>query len=344
MPFADGLEILKSLRGRRVVALASGDPFWFGAGSVIARTFPRAEWQVLSAPSTFALAAARMGWPVETSVCLGLHASPLSRMRPHLAPGVRILALLRDGDAVKEMAEYLSAEGFGASEVTALQALGGPGERVERFTAQAGPDADLTHPVCAAIEVAGDGAVVTAASGLDDTLFDSDGQITKRPMRALTLSALAPRPFERLWDIGGGSGSIAIEWLLSHPSTEAISVEVRADRAQRIAENAARLGVDRLRVVTGEAPEALTDLPDPDVVFVGGGLSERLLGTLAGRCAPGTRLVANAVTLESEALLTHWQGTAGGTLLRIELAEAHPLGQRRGWRAAYPVVQWSMTL
>lgn len=344
VPFADGVPILRRLRGRAVAVLASGDPFWFGAGSVIAREFAAGEWRALPGPSAFSLAAARLGWPLEHTTCLGLHAAPLARLRPHLSPGVRAIVLLRDGAAVAELAVYLSGLGFGASRLRVMEALGGPRERVTDARADALPSIAFGHPVCVAAEIAGSGAVMPCASGIDDSFFDSDGQITKRPVRALTLSALGPRPGDRLWDIGGGSGSVAIEWLLSHPGTQATSIEPRPDRAARIRANAAGLGVDRLEVVEGAAPEALRGLPAPEAVFVGGGLSEALLADLKTRVAPGTRLVANAVTLESEALLAAWQARLGGELLRIELAQAAPLGDRRGWKAAYPVVQWRVVL
>jgi len=344
VPFADGLATLFGMRGRSVAVLASGDPFWFGAGSVITRDLSPGEWRALPGPSTFSLAAARLGWPLERTLCVGLHAAPLSRLRPHLAPGTRLIVLLRDGGAVGDLASYLAETGFGATAMTVLESLGGPREVRTDVRADALPARDFGHPLCAALAVAGDGAVVTAASGRADSLFDSDGQMTKRAMRALTLSTLSPRPFERLWDIGGGSGSIAIEWLLSHPTTEAVSVEVRADRAERIRGNADRLGVDRLEVVTGAAPAALDGLATPDAVFIGGGLSEALLEHLASTLAPGIRLVANAVTLESEALLAAWQDRRGGELLRAALSRSRPMGPKRAWEAAYPVVQWSVTL
>lgn len=344
VPFADGLPVLTALRGRRVVALASGDPFWFGAGSVIARTLGRDEWRALPGPSTFSLAAARLGWPLEGTLCLGLHAAPLSRLRPHLAPGVRAILLLRDGAAVAALAGYLADEGFGASLLTVLESLGGPAERITDARADGLPQQAFAHPVAIALMVEGGGVVIPCASGIDDGLFDSDGQITKRPVRALALSALAPRPGEMLWDIGGGSGSIAIEWLLAHPGTQAISIEAREDRAARIRANADRLGVDRLHVVRGAAPAALDGLAAPQAVFVGGGLSETLLTDLTARLSPATRLVAHAVTLESEALLSDWSHRLGGELLRIALSEAAPLGSRRGWRSAFPVVQWRVTL
>ena len=395
VPFADGLAILDTLRGQAVAVLASGDPFWFGAGSVLAQRYAAREWRALPALSSFTLAAAELGWPLEQTTCLGLHAAPLSRLAAHLAPGARLIVLLRDGDALGALADLLRARGFGATSVTVLEALGGPRQRVTRFTAQAGVSGRCAHPLCAALHVCahgdgartgdragsetgdragsqardragseaagdgsgtaraegGDGAEAAAArpalhcaSGQPDALFDSDGQLTKRPLRALTLSALAPRPGERLWDIGGGSGSIAIEWLLSAASTQAVSIEARRERARRIGANARRLGAARLQVVHGRAPQALAGLPEPQAVFIGGGLSDALLEAVLAMLPRGARLVANAVTLDSEALLARWQSARGGDLLRIELARCAPIGTRRGWQAAYPVVQWSVSL
>ncbi|WP_353474397.1 precorrin-6y C5,15-methyltransferase (decarboxylating) subunit CbiE [Salipiger sp. H15] len=341
VPFAEGIPKLLALRGRRVAVLASGDPFWFGAGAVLARHLEPGEWRAFPGRSAFSLAAARMGWPLEATHCAGLHAAPLSRLRPQLAPGRRLVVLLRDGDAVRALAAYLAAEGFGASELTVMEALGGPRERLTPVRADALPDRTFAHPVCAAVSVAGAGAVLPLATGRADDWFESDGQITRRPIRALTLSALAPRPLEHLWDIGGGSGSIAIEWLLCDPTLRATTIEPRPDRAARIAANAARLGVERLKVVEGSAPEALDALDRPDAVFIGGGLSQELLDWLEARLPLGTRLVANAVTLESEALLIAAQARLGGDLMRIELSSPVPIGPKRGWKSAFPILQWS---
>lgn len=344
VPFADGIERLLALRGRRVVMLASGDPFWFGAGAVVSARLDDDEWRALPAPSTFALAAARLGWPLQATACLGLHAAPLSRLRPVIAPGARAIVLVRDGAAVAELAQYLADEGFGETEMSVMEALGGARERVRRAMCAAYDLTDVAHPVAVGLALAGTGEVVSCAAGRADTLFEHDGQLTKRPVRALTLSALAPRAGEHLWDIGAGSGSIGIEWLLAHVTCSAEALEADPGRAARARANAERLGVDRLRVVEGEAPAALDGLDQqPDAVFIGGGLGDALLEVLWQRLEPGCRVVANAVTLESEAVVVDWQARVGGSLQRIQVSGVTAIGSRRGWHSAYPIVQWSVT-
>lgn len=348
VPFAEGIPRLLAERGRRVVMLVSGDPFWFGAGSTLARHLPAAEWRALPAPSTFSLAAGRLGWPLEACTCLGLHAKLLTRIRPYLQQNRRLLVLLRDGNAVHELAGLLVRFGFGGSRLHVLEALGGDDERLRSMRADAALPGDIAHPVAVGLEVVGEGPALPLTPGLPDALFEHDGQLTKQAVRAMTLAALAPRAGERLWDIGTGSGSIAIEWLLVHPENQAVAFECHAERAARARHNADNLGVDWLEVVEGAALDILEnqaqgDLPPPDAVFIGGGLSQTLLEALWQRLPPGVRLVANAVTLESEALLAEWQRRIGGELLRIELSSAAPLGNRRGWKAGYPIVQWRVT-
>jgi len=344
VPFETGLPWLIEQRGRRVVMLVSGDPFWFGAGTVVARHLDRHEWVAHPAPSTFAHAAARLGWAIDDTACLGLHAAPFARLRPYAVQGRQALALVRDGDAVAGLAAYLVEQGFGASRLHVLEALGGPRERIRATTAAAPAFEGIGHPVAVGIAFDGGGEALPNVAGLADRWFEHDGQISKRPVRALTLSALAPTAGETLWDIGAGSGSIGIEWLLSHRSTQAIAFEADPVRAARARANAAALGVDRMRVVEGRAPDILHGHPAPDAVFVGGGLSDDLLDALCAMLAAETRLVANAVTLESEGVLERWHRDRGGSLLRIDLSEAAPIGTRRGWRASYPVVQWSVVL
>lgn len=340
VPFS--LAPVLALRGRRVAVLASGDPFWHGAGAALADVLDPGDWRAWPAPSVLSLAAARLGWRLEEVLTLGLHAAPLTRLRPHLAPGLRALVTLRDGAAVANLARWLVAEGFGTSDLVVMERLGGPAERLHRGTADSLVDATTDPLVTLALEVAGTGQVITCASGRADALFDHDGQITKRPVRALALSALAPRAGELLWDIGAGSGSVGIEWLLAHPRTRCIAIEADATRAARARANADRLGADRLDLRIGAALDLLDALPDPQAVFVGGGADAPLMAALWQRLPPGARLVAHAVTLETEALLAGLHARHGGSLLRVELSEAAPLGRKRGWRAQYPVVQWAV--
>ena len=328
-----------ALRGQRVVVLASGDPFWFGAGGSLIGHLTQGEWVSHAAPSTFALAANVLGWRLEEVLCLGLHAAPLSRLRPLLGRGVRAICLLRDAAAVAELAAYLPVIGQGDAQITIMEALGGPRQRIRQASVGAIP-ADIMAPVAVAIAAQGQGLPTAAA--LPDDVFAHDGQITKRAVRALTLSALAPRVGEVLWDVGAGSGSVGIVWLLSGGG-QVHAVEADQVRATRAMENAAAFGLThRYHLHGARAPEGLAGLPRPDAVFVGGGASEALLSALWDMVPAGTRIVANAVTLESEVLLAGWAGRHGGSLLRIDLAEAAPLGAKRGWRAAYPVVQWSV--
>jgi len=330
-------------RGHRVAVLASGDPFWHGAGGSLAAQLERGEWRAFPAPSTLSLAAAALGWRLEEVLTLALHAAPFQRLTPILAPGARILCTLRDGAAVGSLAEWLTEQGFGASCLTIMEALGGPRQRIRETQAARYGLTDVAHPVSVAVKARG-GAALPRASGLPDDLFAHDGQITKRPIRALTLSALAPRPGAHLWDLGAGSGAISVEFCLAAPGTTASAVERRAERAANIRENARRFGLEhRLAVVEGTSLDLLDDLPDPDVIFVGGGASEALLAALWSRMEPGTALVTNAVTLETEALLMAWHGDRGGQLLRVEISQAAPLGSMRGWDRARPVLQWSIT-
>lgn len=329
-----------ALRGRNVAVLASGDPFWHGAGSTLAAALAPGEWIACPAPSTFSLVAARLGWPLESVVCLGLHAAPVETLTRHLAPRRKLICLVRDGAAVGALADWLTRQGCGGSRLWVLEALGGRNERVRETHAETYALTDAHAPVAVAIEIAGC-AGLSRASGLPDDVFAHDGQITKRPVRALTLSALAPRPGQRLWDVGAGSGSISVEWCLA--GGHALSIEARPDRVSVIRTNAARFGVtDLLTVVEGEAPSVLGNLPAPDAIFVGGGASAALFDLLWSRIATNARLVANAVTLETEALLVAQHDHRGGELMRIEVAHAAPLGGMRGWVPARPVVQWSV--
>lgn len=327
-----------SRRGRPTVVLASGDPFWHGAGGSLAAQLAPEEWIAHPSPSTFSLAAARLGWPLESTVCIGLHAAPFERLVPVLARGARIICLVRDANAAGDLASWLTARGFGASRLWTLSALGGPRESVTQSRADSYAAGSAVSPLALAIDA--DGAIgLSRASGLPEDLFQHDGQITKRPIRALALSALAPRPGERLWDIGAGSGSISVEWALAGGS--AIAIEAREDRIANIRANAEIFGLShRINIVAGTAPAALASLDKPDAVFIGGGLDAGVFDAIWQLVPDGTRIVAHGVTLETEALLSELQQRHGGELMRIDISHAAPLGRYRSWEAARPVVQW----
>jgi precorrin-6B C5,15-methyltransferase / cobalt-precorrin-6B C5,C15-methyltransferase len=342
-PFERGIDEVLTHRGQDVCVVASGDPFLYGVGSVLSRRVDPQEMLVVPAPSAFSLAAARLGWPLPDTTLLSLHGRELDLVRPHLQPGAHILALTSDGEGPAMLARLLAETGFGASRLTVLEALGGPRERIRTSTAEFFDPGkvDALNTVAVEVVAASDARVIARAPGLRDDLFEHDGQITKREVRAMTLSSLAPRRGELLWDIGAGAGSVAIEWMLADPSLRAIAIEARADRAARITRNAAALGVPGLEVIEGAAPAALDGLAPPDAIFVGGGATEPgVLGTAMAALRPGGRLVVNAVTLDTEALLLARHAAMGGELIRIAIERAGTIGGRSGWRPALPVTQW----
>lgn len=341
-PFERGVAEILALRGRPVCVLASGDPFLYGVGATLARAIPADEMEVLPAPSALSLAAARLGWPLQEVTVLSAHGRPIPLLRPHLHPHRRLLVLTPDETGPAAVAAYLTELGFGTAKVTVLEALGGPRERI-RTTSAAGFDlADIAALNLVAIETGETtGLVLPFTPGLPDAAFDHDGQITKSEIRALTLAALAPRHGEHLWDIGAGSGSVGIEWMLADRSLTATALEADRARAARIAANAEALGVPGLTVVTGVAPGALAGLAPPDAVFIGGGGSASgVMDAAIQALKPGGRLVANAVTLEMDAVLLAHHRAYGGALRRIAIDRAEALGSMTGWQPARPVTQW----
>lgn len=343
-PFDTAVGELVSLEGRRVCVLASGDPFLHGVGATIARRIAAEEIFVVPAPSAFSLAAARLGWPLAAIETVSLHGKPVELIRPLLHPGRRVLALTSDGNGPADVARLLTESGFGRSMLTVLEALGGSQERIRTARADRFALDDVAALNVLAVEVAAEpGArILPLTPGLADDLFEHDGQLTKREIRALTLSALAPRRGELLWDIGAGAGSIGIEWMLADPSLSAAAIESDPPRAARIRRNAAAFGVPGLQVVEGAAPAALAGLPTPDAVFIGGGGSNAGVLEAAIDALPfGGRLVANAVTLEMEAILLARHATLGGELVRIAVSRVAAVGSMQGWKPAMPVTQWS---
>ncbi|MFJ3161457.1 precorrin-6y C5,15-methyltransferase (decarboxylating) subunit CbiE [Streptomyces kanasensis] len=339
--------LLAAHAGRRVAVLASGDPMFHGIGRALAEVLGPERLRVLPHPSSVAYACARLGWPVEDTATVTLVGRPLDTLTAALHDGRRLLVLSSGAATPGEVAALLRARGYGPSRLRVLEQLGHPDrERVLRGTAEEWPHppGDPLNVVAVDCVRAPDAPRLGAVPGLPDTAYEHDGQLTKRHVRAATLAALAPAPGELLWDVGGGSGSIGVEWMRVHPACRAVTVERDPERAARIARNAAALGVPGLRVVRAAAPAGLAGLDTPDAVFVGGGLTAPgLLDACWAALRPGGRLVANTVTLESEALLADRYRRHGGELVRLAVAHAVPVGGFTGWRQAMPVTQWSVT-
>lgn len=343
-PFDTAMHEVMTLRGTQVCVLASGDPFFFGVGVTLMRHAARQECRTYPAPSSFSLAASRLGWPLQDIETVSLHGRPIDLVRPLLHPGRRVLALTSDAQGPAALAQLLASSGFGPSRMTVLEALGGADEHLRSCTASDFSFDRVNDLNIVALEIRSDGLsrILPLAHGLDDSLFEHDGQITKREIRAVTLSALAPRRGELLWDVGAGSGSIGIEWMLAHPSMRAIAIEANADRAARIRRNSAAFGVPGLEIVEGSAPVALHGLAPPDAIFLGGGGSDPgVLEATIEHLKAGGRLVANAVTLEMEAILLAAHARHGGNLIRIQVSRAAAVGAMQGWKPAMPVTQWT---
>ena len=342
-PFDPTMADVLALKGHKVCVLASGDPFLHGVGATLARLLDPDAFDVYPAPSAFSLAASRLGWALQEIETISLHARRVALLRPLLHPGTRILALTSDGEGPAAVAALLCEHGFGASRIHVLEALGGKAERIEIVRADTLGDRKFGSLNLVGIEIvaSADAAILPLGAALDDAQFEHDGQITKREIRAITLSALAPRRGALLWDIGAGAGSIAISWLLTHPSLHAIAIEEDEERAARIRRNADALGVPALEIVHGRAPAALEGLPTPDAIFIGGGGSDDgVMEAAIAALRSGGRLVANAVTTQTEAMLLALQAKLGGDLTRIALTRAAPIGGTVGWRPAMPVTQW----
>lgn len=346
-PFDAMIETIRSFKGRRVVVLVTGDPLWFSVGARIANPklgdiIPADEIAYHPQLSAFQWASCRMGWSLADIETITAHGRPVEQVIPYFWPGARLLILTAGAQTPGEVAALLTARGYGASRLTVFGALGG-----ERETRHEGVAADWSEEVPAfntlAVEVIGAPAALhPRVAGLSDDAFTHDGKMTKREIRSITLAKLMPARGEVLWDIGTGCGSVSVEWMRAAPDAMAIGIDDKPKRLEMARENAVALGVPKLRLVDGAAPAALDGLPSPDAIFIGGGLTHELAVRCRDALGPNGRLVANAVTLGSEAILLGLHQEFGGELIRLQVARAEPVGPYRGWRAAMPVTQWSL--
>ncbi|PAU82477.1 cobalamin biosynthesis bifunctional protein CbiET [Halovibrio salipaludis] len=345
-PFSEGIERIRQWQGRRVCVLASGDPFWHGVGATLARTFPPEVMVCHPGPSAFSLAAARLGWPLQSVHCHSLVARDPDRLRAALAPGRRLLVLSNDEQSPETVCRLLVENGYGASRVTVLEALGGPEEQVTGTTAGEG----VAHPVARLnslaieCEVADPERPVARVPGRPGEAFVHDGQISQPEVRAVVMAKLAPRGGEHLWDLGAGSGAVAVEWLLADAANHATAVEQRPERVANVRANARCHGVGHLQVVEGDALLAMASLVRPDAVFIGGGASgEGVIEGAWSALPAGGRCVATAVTTEGEMALLAAQGRLGGQLIRLSMDHTEPLGRFNGWQSDRPITIWSAT-
>ncbi len=349
-PLQDLIEKLPEYRGKKLCLLATGDPFFFGIGNRLAEKIPIEEMQVYPAPSSFSLALARLGWPHSDTGVVSLHGRPLRSLLPRLVDKARLVMLTENRNSPGEIAALLVEEGFGDSILHVFSHLGGPEESHISLSARelaAVPASDEIQDLnILAAELQGDASGLQShlLPGIEDDRFRHDGQLTKRETRILTLAALMPRPGDLLWDVGAGAGSISIEWLRADPSLEAIAIEKYEKRMDNLRANAEALGTPRLQAILGDAPACLTPLPDPDAVFIGGGLrNPEMLETCWARLKPGGRLVANVVTLEGEGALQAFFAQNGGHLTRLQVSHVHQTGRLHGWRPGTPVTQLRIT-
>jgi len=342
-------ELVRRHRPRGLLILASGDPMFFGIGRALVEEIGPQSLRVVPHPSSVSLACARLGWMFEDIEVVSLVGRPLASLTLSLHHRRRLVVLSSDATTPAAVAKLLVDKGFGGSKMTVLDQLGAPGETRRSGMAQtwgttSAEPGDPLNVIGVECLLGPEGTRLGVVPGLADSAYEDDGQLTKREVRAVTIASLAPAPGELLWDIGGGAGSVAIEWMRAHRTCRAIAVESDSDRAHRIGRNADALGVPGLRTVIGRAPSALAELPTPDAIFIGGGLTaEGMLDTAWDSLRPGGRLVANTVTLESEALLVQWYARHGGELIRIATSRAKAVGGFTAWQQFMAVTQWSVT-
>ncbi|MBL1197744.1 MAG: precorrin-6y C5,15-methyltransferase (decarboxylating) subunit CbiE [Nostoc sp. GBBB01] len=342
-PISTSVEEISKRRGESICVLASGDPMCYGIGVTLTRRIPISEITIIPAPSTFSLACARVGWSLTEVETLSLNGRPSSLLQSYIYPGAKLLILSEGKDTPNIVAEILTNRGYGGSKITVLERMGGVHERIVEGMAAFWGETEIAALNAIAVDCIADAGVIPLPRlpGLPDNAYHHDGQLTKREVRVITLAALAPTPGQLLWDVGAGCGSISIEWMRTHPRCRAVAIEQNSSRLLYIADNAATLGTPNLQIIAGKAPAALKDLPTPDAIFIGGGVTATGLFDVCWEALkPGGRLVVNVVTVEGEQTLFQWHQRVGGDLIRIAIQRAEPIGKFLGWRGMAGVTQW----
>jgi precorrin-6B C5,15-methyltransferase / cobalt-precorrin-6B C5,C15-methyltransferase len=342
-PIESSIDEIIHRRGEAVCILASGDPMWYGIGVTLLRQINITEMTIIPAPSAFSLACARLGWSLTEVETVSLCGRDPAILNGVIYPGAKLLVLSAGRHTPKLVADMLIQRGFGSSQMTVLERMGGVNERAIEGIADSWMQTDLANLNTIAISCISTpkAEFFSRVVGLPDVAYHNDGQLTKREVRSITLSVLAPLPGQLLWDVGAGCGSIGIEWMRSHSRCRAIAIEHHPTRLQYIADNAIALGVPNLKIVVAKAPEALVNLPQPDAIFIGGGLTApEVFTTCWQNLKMGGRLVVNAVTVESEQMVFKLQQQFGGELTRIAIQRAELVGKFLGWKAMAGITQW----
>lgn len=342
-PFSASITEILRRRGQPICILASGDPMCYGVGVTLTRHIPIAEITLIPAPSAFSLACARLGWSLTEVDTLSLCGRPATLLHSYIYPRAKLLILSEGKETPKIVAEILKSWGYGDSKIIVLERMGSIHERIIESTATSWSETDIVALNTIAVDCIADFGVISLPRipGLPDNAYHHDGQLTKREVRAITLSTLAPMPGELLWDVGAGCGSISIEWMRSHPRCQAIAIEQNGSRLKYIADNSVALGTPNLQIIAGKSPSALKDLPIPDAIFIGGGVTASGLFDICWQALrPGGRFVANVVTIDGEQTLFQWYEKVGGSFTRLAIQKAEPIGKFLGWRAMAPVTQW----
>ncbi|MEM9603809.1 MAG: precorrin-6y C5,15-methyltransferase (decarboxylating) subunit CbiE [Pseudomonadota bacterium] len=368
-PLQDSFARLDARGSQSVVVLASGEPQWHGIATTLIARYGGDAVTVVPAVGAFSLAAAALSWPLEQTHCRSLHAHDLAMLAVWCYPGARLLLLSDGADAPREIAARLRDLKLDAVRLRVFEHLGGPRQASSAWLSPADGIGCYAELNLVALDVPDtvQHTAVGAMPGLPDEAFAHDGQLTKRSVRAATLAKLRPLPGQCLWDLGAGCGSVAIEWvraaLALSPGTPpagtvlACAVERNPARVGMLEHNRVALGTPQLAVYASDTADVIDRLPPPSAIFVGGGLTQwrgdggtddtaRALALIA-RCIEalpvGGRLVANAVTLASEAALVAAQARHGGDLERLMVSTSQAVGRYTALQPSMAVLQWCWT-
>ena len=336
-----------------VCILASGDPLWFGIGSLVIKRLGAEHVEIVPQPSAAQLAFARIGLPWSDATLLSVHGRPLEGLATRLRRIAKAAVLTDEESSPARIAAHLIDHGDTAWSAWVGEHLGGAGERVRQFElaglARATDIAPLNVLVLARRDPSWRPPPVVPCSHEDAFAkrMPKKGLITKREVRLLSLAALQLRPTSVVWDVGAGSGSVSIEAAQLASEGRVYAVEVDPEGVAICRDNARAHGVDNVRVIAGRAPEALIDLEPPDAVFIGGskGSMADIIDVALDRLRPGGRIVATAITLENahEAYQSLRRHALVPEVTLVQVSRAEPLAHYHRFEAQNPIQLFAAT-